>query len=212
MDLTGHVDLPVSLVDAENGSPTMIEQLTKVDRLLHMRHTIIPFHVRGVTAGLLALDLGAKHDLFTPVEIHIEGSAPEVQRETLLSYVQPIWCMGAIHSRFLLEFVGLKSKGSPSRLETITDKERRRGDIGIECYQLPNGTFLRRLEPSIVDTNSDPEVVRRAWIGTCDFAGQRLAHATDDYKLQNGDVTEMLRRTFETIPDLINHYFFSQID
>lgn len=210
--MLGNVGLPVSLADASNDSPTMAEQLTKEDRLLHMRHTIIPFHVRGVMAGLLALDLGAKHDLFTPVEIHIEGPNPEVQRETLLSYTQPIWCMGAIHSRFLLEFVGLKSKGSPSRLGTITDKERRPNDIGIECYQRANGTFLRRLEPSIVDYSPDPDVVRRAWIGTCDFAGQRLAHATDDYKLQNGDVTAMLRRTFETIPDLISHCFYSQLD
>jgi hypothetical protein len=127
--MLSNVGLPVSLADADNDSPTMAEQLTKEDRLLHMRHTIIPFHVRGVVAGLSALDLGAKHDLFTPVEIHIEGPNPGVQRETLLGYTQPIWCMAAIHSRFLLEFVGLKSKGSPSRLETITDKERRPSDM-----------------------------------------------------------------------------------
>jgi hypothetical protein len=208
-----NVGPPVSLADADNDSPTMAEQLTKEQRLLQMRRAIIPFHVKGVEAGLLALDLGAKHDPFTPVEIHIEGLNPEVvQRETILSYAQPIWCMGAIHSRFLLEFVGLKSKSPPSRLETITDKERRPSDIGIECYQHANGTFLRRLEPSIVDDNPDPEVVRRAWIGTCDFAGQRLAHATDDDKLQNGDVTAMLRRTFETIPDLIKRCFDNQLD
>ncbi|WP_152680401.1 hypothetical protein [Chromobacterium subtsugae] len=187
----------------------MAEQLTKEDRLLHMRHTIIPFHIRGVVAGLWALNLGAEHSLFTPVEIHIEG-VQEIQHETVLSYAQPIWCMGAIHSRFLLEFVGLKSKGSPSRLETIG--VRKQGDIGIECYQCANGTFLRMLEPSIVDCGPDPEVVRRAWVGTCDFAGQRLAHATDDYKLQNSDVTAMLRRTFETIPNLISHCFYGQLN
>ena len=189
----------------------MAEPLTKEDRLLHLRHTIIPFHVRGVVAGLSALDLAVKHDLFAPVEIHIEGVSPEVQHETLLSYAQPIWCMGAIHARFLLEFVGLKSKGTPSSLQTITDKERRSGDIGIECFQRADGTFLQRIDPSIVDHGPDPEVVRRAWIGTCDFAGQRLAHATDDYKLQNGDVTAMLRRTFETIPGLISHCFHNQL-
>ena len=85
--MLGNVGLPVSLADADNDSPTMAEQLTKEDRLLHMRHVIIPFHVRGVMAGLSALDLGAKHDLFTPVEIHIEGPNPEVQRETLLRKV-----------------------------------------------------------------------------------------------------------------------------
>jgi hypothetical protein len=53
--------------------------------------------------------------------------------------------------------------------------------------------------------------VRRAWIVTCDFAGQRLAHATDDYKLQNGDVTAMLRRAFETIPDLVSRCFHDQL-
>ncbi|WP_330727866.1 hypothetical protein [Burkholderia multivorans] len=190
----------------------MAGPLTKDDRLLHMRHTIIPFHVRGVMAGLSALDLAARHDLFSPVEIRIEGTNTEVHRETLLSYAQPIWCMGAIHSRFLLEFVGLKSKGSPSRLEAIGKNERKPSDIGIECYKRADGTFLERLEPSIVDSSPDPDVVRRAWIGTCDFAGQRLAHATDDYKLQNGDVTEMLRRAFETIPALIDLCFHSRLE
>ncbi|MBL3963096.1 hypothetical protein H3O04_11355 [Burkholderia sp. KCJ3K979] len=190
----------------------MTELQAREIRLLHMRHTIIPYHIRGVVAGLSALDLGAKYDPFTPVEIRIEGTEPEVQRETLLSYAQPIWCMGAIHSRFLLEFMGLKSKGSPSRLETIADKERRPGDIGIESYQRADGSFLLRLAPSVVDCFPDADVVRSAWIGTCDFAGQRLAHATDDYKLQSGDVTAMLRRTFETIPDLVSHWFHNQLD
>ncbi|WDD93302.1 hypothetical protein Bsp3421_003373 [Burkholderia sp. FERM BP-3421] len=189
----------------------MAKQLTKKDLLLHMQHTIIPFHVQGVKARLSALDLAAKRDLFTPVEIHIAGAEPEVRHELLLGYAQPIWCMGAIHSRFLLEFMGLKSKGSPSRLETITEKERRSSDIGIECFQRADDTFLRKLDPSIVELVPDPETVRRAWIGTCDFAGQRLAHATDDYKLQNGDVTEMLRRTFETIPDLVSYCFHSKL-
>jgi hypothetical protein len=190
----------------------MAEQLTKEDRLLHMRYTIIPYHVRGVMAGLSALRLAETHDLLTPVEIHIEGPEPEVWCETVLSYAQPIWCMGAIHSRFLLEFMGLKSKGSPSSLHTVTDKERKPSDIGIECYQRADGTFLDRLEPSIVEYGPDPDVVRRAWPATCDFAGQRLAHATDDYKLQNGDVTAMLRRTFETIPDLVSRYFHDQLN
>jgi hypothetical protein len=72
----------------------MAEQLTKEGRLLHMRHTIIPFHVTGVMAGLSARDLATKHDLFAQVKIHIEGANPEVQQETLLCDVQPIWCMG----------------------------------------------------------------------------------------------------------------------
>jgi hypothetical protein len=107
----------------------MAEQLTKEDRLLHMRASIIPFHVRGVMSGLSALDLAAKYDHFTLVEIHIEGTTPEVRHEMVLSYAQPIWCMGAIHSRFLLEFMGLKSKGNPSSLQTVTDRERKRSDI-----------------------------------------------------------------------------------
>ncbi|KVM64125.1 hypothetical protein WJ59_20420 [Burkholderia gladioli] len=66
--------------------------------------------------------------------------------------------------------------------------------------------------PSIVDDFPDPQDVEQAWITTCDFAGQRLAHITDDFKLNGGDVTPMLVRTFETLPQVVDQAFFNKFD
>ncbi|WP_186141978.1 hypothetical protein [Burkholderia gladioli] len=71
-------------------------------------------------------------------------------------------------------------------------KRTRRGDIGIENFRGSDGSSLEKVLPSIVDDFPDPQDVEQAWITTCDFAGQRLAHITDDFKLNGGDVTPML--------------------
>ncbi|MEX3639666.1 hypothetical protein [Paraburkholderia sp. BR14320] len=39
-----------------------------------------------------------------------------------------------------------------------------------------------------------------------------MAHVTDDFKVNGVDVTPMLIRTFETIPDLVTRVFFDQLD
>lgn len=87
----------------------------------------------------------------------------------------------------------------------------RDGDIGVEHYQQRDGTPLTMVCPSIVENFDDPAMVERAWIAVCDFAGQRLAHLTDDNKLNNSDVTPMLRRAFETIPELVSRTFFDRV-
>jgi hypothetical protein len=109
----------------------------------------------------------------------------------------------------LLEFLGLRSGGNPSRLRQIV--QRKDGDIGVEHCRKRDGTPLAMIGPSIVHEFANPSEVERAWIVTCDFAGQRLAHLTDDYKLENADVTPMLRRAFETIPDLVRRFFLDHL-
>ncbi|MFT4063373.1 hypothetical protein [Paraburkholderia sp.] len=119
--------------------------------------------------------------------------------------------MAAIYSRLLVEFLCLRAGGMPSQLQAIA-KRTRRGDIGIENFLGSDGSPLEKVLPSIIDDFPDPQQVERAWIMTCEFAGQRVAHITDDFKLNGGDVTPMLVRTFETVPRVLDHAFSNKFD
>ncbi|RDU97860.1 hypothetical protein [Trinickia dinghuensis] len=185
----------------------MTARAPDADRLNHLRYAVIPYYVQGVRAGISALDLSAKHDPLTPLELHLDGVEAPVYSTILTAHTQTASSIAALYSRLLLEFLGLKSTGKPSALVTI--QGRKNGDIGIEHYVRDDDSALSKLDPSCVDYFADSSNVERAWIVTCDFAGQRLAHVTDDYKLDGLDVTPMLRRTFETIPELVSHAFFA---
>lgn len=175
-----------------------------------MRHTIIPYYVQGVFAGSSALALSDKFDPLAQTEIVVEGESDPVYKTVLTVYVQTVSSMAAIYSRLLLEFLGLRSGGIPSTLQSVG--KRRNGDIGVEQYQRQDGTPLTIVLPSVVQEFPDSQEVERAWITVCDFAGQRLAHATDDLKLANIDVTPMLRRAFETIPQVVDRAFHNALD
>lgn len=180
-------------------------------KLLGLRVGVIPHYVRGVHAGLKALDLSSKYHPLDGIEIRVDGAEEPVHSTVLIAYAQTTSSMAAIYSRLLLEFLGLKVGGSPSQLQPIV-KRTRRGDIGIENFRGSDGSPLEKVLPSIVDDFPDPQEVKRAWIMTCDFAGQRLAHITDDFKLNGGDVTPMLVRTFETVPEVVDHAFSNKFD
>jgi hypothetical protein len=176
-----------------------------------MRAHIIPYYVRGVQAGLTALSLAKRHHPLDGVEIMVDGVADPVDRTVIAAYTQTISSMAAIYSRLLLEFLGLKVAGTPSRLVSIIDRTHQ-GDIGIEKFQKTDGSPLAKVSPDVFYSFDDPQEVERAWITTCDFAGQRLAHMTNDFRLNGSDVTPMLARTFETIPKVMTRVFFDQFD
>lgn len=190
------------------GQPKAVRQPNPL-RVAFAHHTIISYHVQGVLAGLTALDLAEKYDPLSRFEIIVEGESTAAHAGVLTVHVQTVTSMAAVYSRLLLEFLGLRSAGNPSRLVNFTS--RKDGDIGVEHYQQRDGTPLTMVCPSIVENFDDPAMVERAWIAVCDFAGQRLAHLTDDNKLNNSDVTPMLRRAFETIPELVSRTFFDRV-
>ncbi|MFL9885224.1 hypothetical protein PQR66_19430 [Paraburkholderia agricolaris] len=180
-------------------------------KLMHMRVALIPYYVQSVHAGLKALDISKRYHALERIEIRVDGVDDPVHSTALIAYTQTASSMAAIYSRLLLEFLGLKAGGSPSQLHPIV-KRTRRGDIGVENFRGSDGSPLEKVLPSIVDDFPDPQEVERAWITTCDFAGQRLAHITDGFKLNGSDVTPMLVRTFETIPQVVDQAFSNKFD
>jgi hypothetical protein len=172
-------------------------------KLLDLRVGAIPHYVQGVRAGLKALELSSRYHPLDRIEIQVDGVDEPVHSTLLIAYAQTTSSMAAIYSRLLLEFLGLKVSGIPSQLKSIAERKMA-GDIGIECFRRAEGLPLEKVLPSVVNDFPDPQEVTRAWITTCDFAGQRLAHITNDFKLSGADVTQMLVRTFETVPQLVD--------
>ncbi|MEX3982142.1 hypothetical protein AB4Y45_24550 [Paraburkholderia sp. EG287A] len=191
-----------------DGNATVDAQDPRSLRHLDLRVNRIPFYVQGVQAALTALALQKMHHPLDRIEIRVEGNDEPVHSTILVAYTQTVSSMAAIYSRLLLEFLGLKVGGRPSALLPV--EKRRRGDIGIENYQREDGTPFAKVAASIVEDFPDAQRVREAWIITCDFAGQRLAHPTDDLKVEDIDVTPMLLRTFETLPELVTRVFLDE--
>ncbi|VVE27814.1 hypothetical protein PPN31114_03492 [Pandoraea pneumonica] len=176
----------------------------RFDMLLH----IIPYYKMSVEYGLHALQLASKHNQLAPLRVYVDQEAEPVHETTVNMYTHPISNMAAVHCRLLLEFVGLRSGGQLSDLVEI--KERKKGDVGIEDFWDIGGSPLHRLPLGVVHRFPQPEKVRRAWVATCDFAGQRLAHATYDNKLNGVDVTPMLHLAFETVPRIVGDEFLAK--
>jgi hypothetical protein len=162
-----------------------------------------------VFAGSSALALSDKFDPLAQTEI-VVGEPDPVYTTVLTVYAQTVSSMAAIYSRLLLEFLGLRSSGMLSKLQPVG--KRRNGDIGIQHCQRQDGTPLTKVLPTIVQDFPDAKEVEHPWITVCDFAGQRLAHTTDDMKLGNIDVTPTLRRAFEAIPQVVDHAFHNALD
>ncbi|KGS04519.1 hypothetical protein X946_2784 [Burkholderia sp. ABCPW 111] len=178
--------------------------------LLRLRVGVIPQFVAEVRLAYSALRLQAQHGPLAEIEIRVEQIEHPVHEGVLMNYTQPVTSMGAIHCRYLLEFLGLKSSGHPSVLSAIKDGPRsHRGDLGIEDFRLKDATPLQRLSPAVVQTFADPASVARAWATTIDFAGQRLAHPTDDFKLNGTDVTPLLEVAFVTVPAVVDTHFLA---
>lgn len=165
--------------------------------LRDMRYTIVPHQVRGITAGLAALDLEADPARLFP---------DEPEGNELVAYTRPVICVAAIHCRMLLRFLGLQSNGSPT-LVSVAHDSRDPHEVRIEMFSQSDGTPLERVPPSVVECYPDPCGIARAWTATSDFSAQGLAQALIDPSLSSGSITPMLRLTFETIPELVQRWF-----
>lgn len=171
--------------------------------LRDLRYTMIPHRVRGVAAGLAALELEARHDRAHPLQLRADGNA--VEYDVLLAYTQTVTCVAAIHCRELLNFVGLDGDGAASLRAARIDV-----DFGIDLFRDQNGTPLTRVPFSAIGHYGEPQTVARAWAATCDFAAQGLALARVDPRLKSGAIAPLLRRAFETVPDMLERWFYAR--
>ncbi|HZZ11749.1 MAG TPA: hypothetical protein VFE79_13760 [Paraburkholderia sp.] len=184
--------------------PTIAEPAHSL--LRDMRYTIIPHQLRGVSAGLAALALEAAPErLFA----HAHCGGDTIQCHDVRAYTRPVVCVAAIHCKALLQFLGLQSRGA-SALGVVARSERRPGDVSIDMFKGSNGMPLEPVPLSVIERFPDSQEIARAWSTTCNFAAQRLTRAMTDPMLTSGSITPLLRRTFETIPVVVDQWFYAR--
>lgn len=171
------------------------------------RYTMIPHRVRGVSAGLAALDLEARHDAQHPLQLRADSNA--VQYDALLAYTRAVTSVAALHCRDLLRFLGLDSDGAAS-LRALAPNELRTGEVSIDRFRDASGAPLTRVPPSVVSAFADPHAVASAWALTCDFSTQRLAQAMADPRWTGATLAPALRRAFETVPEVLCRWFYER--
>lgn len=186
-------------------------------QLFHMRMNVIPHMLARMEAASQALKLEKRYGSLDPIHVFREENPSERVLFTVLGgYTQPVISMGAIQCRVLLEFLGLTTNGkNRGKLSSVSDRRHPRlaGDIGIEHYVDSNGAPFSRLtrEQALACV---PSVARAecAWTTVIEFANQRLAHATDGYRLGGKSVRPHLYNAFSTVPELVRKAFLVPID
>jgi hypothetical protein len=183
-------------------------------KFLRMR-AIIPCYVQQIRSAAKALKLQSKYGglCIINVRINLEDDHDHVihtLHTTLYDYTQPMVSMGAINARLLLEFLGLKVSNANHPTLAAIGKRRQDSDIGIECYQRPDGKQLTLLDPSTLPSYITDEM-KQAWCTCINFANQRLVHITDDSKLTCKNVRDALQLTFETVPCLVECAFLNVV-
>ncbi|PRE50287.1 hypothetical protein [Burkholderia multivorans] len=178
-------------------------ELSLEQRLEVMLRHNIPQRLLYLRSAKKISDLEQLHHPLSEMTISIEGVSEPVYRDRFVAFSGPVLLMAVVHCRFLLEFVGLKVKGTPPVLATAT---RRPSDIGIEHFKNPQGESLKLASPSIAGDLGNETDVAQAWATVITVANQRIAHSTDSAKLDDVDhtaVSDAINMALTTVPELV---------
>ena len=167
--------------------------------------TILPWRLKALRIAHWALSFvdqypeGGEYECKVKGELKLEGKSSAI--------TAPPIEMGTIHSRVLLEFLGL---GVNSEKE-LSEKENRRGDdISIESFDLPRVTKELALSRFTVDRTENAEAVEAAFVRTVTAANKIIAHSTTtlDY---GPEAVMYYAMCCEAIPELFKRYFYEPL-
>jgi hypothetical protein len=124
------------------------------------------------------------------------------------NFLLPIYEIGFVHARALLEFIGLQAKNG----KLVQVKQRRPSDIAIEHYSV-NGHPLPKVSPAEICEfiNMPVPVVEWALVGIIENANKLLAHVT------TGEILAMAMHgqiwgAFEELPKVVKAFFYEKLD
>ena len=179
--------------------------MSDIDVLLHR---IIPYRMSAVQTFNLALRLRMSWDKPKPMKIYfadrlvIEGNSN--------AFTNPVIEAGLIHSRALLEFLGLKaSTGTPPKLMPRTLK--RRDDIGIEDFSNSSGPLSLVSPTEAVSSYSGPATeAKEALVAVLHTTNKSLAHVTASLA-QSPQQARLFEIASRGIPTLVVRYLYTRL-
>jgi hypothetical protein len=171
------------------------------DVLQHYIDKVLPYRLYAMGAFEMALHLVANYPKGASLvckfdsQVRIQGSSTIITNPTIE--------MGIIHSRVLLEFLGIKAKSDTQLLSRLSS---RKTDITIESFGLAKVT----IENALLPCNGDKTVAEEAMAKTLTAANKLVAHSTELVKIDNDSIANHLV-TCKAIPVLFNLYFYKKL-
>lgn len=166
---------------------------------------LIPYRMKAVSALGHALRLRSQWETAPNMTMFVNGK--QVLEGNLNAYTNPVIEAGLIHSRALLEFLGLCELGSV--LSNIDPKRRRPGDHSIEQFR-SDGAPLKMVdvESVLARYKSDPAEAEQALLTIFRLTNKGLAHITDSL-LDSPKSVERTLVASSGIPSLMVTYLYT---
>ena len=170
------------------------------ETLQHYLDTMLPYRLYALGAFEMALHLVAEFPGGADIECTFDGEPKMQGRSTAIT--NPSIEMGIVHSRVLLEFLGLKAKSDTK----LVPAKPRATDISIESFDLDKVSIEQALAPC----NGNQVAAESAIARTLTAANKLVAHSTDVIKIDNDSIESHLM-TCKAIPVLFNLYFYQKL-
>jgi hypothetical protein len=160
--------------------------------------------LNAIAIGHLALQYAMEWDEVPSIEIYFNGK--QVVAGTAKAFTNGAIEAAIIHSRALLEFLGLKIDGQ-IRLTRISS--RKRDDIGVEHF---TGLSKLSTERAVKPYPGPNEEAESALAHVIYLANKGLAHHTSSFTNKNDEGTKLLEIAFRGVPKLMTNYFYVPLE
>ncbi len=166
------------------------------------KETILPWRLNALRIARVFLCFVEQYPEGGEYECRVKGKLKLEGKSTAIT--DPSMVMGLIHSRVLLEFLGLRvaSEG------TLSKANKRKDDINIESFGLAIVTRSKALSPCTED--EDKGKAEAAFVQTITAANKLVAHSTEMVDLSSEAVNSYIM-CCTAIPVLFNLYFYKPL-
>lgn len=195
----------------------MNNRLTKTNAKLHPSiHTVgspstallllLEYRMRAVAIGHLALTKSLAWDQVPTIEILFDG-------ELIIEGEATAFTNGAIeaaivHSRALLEFLGLVGKSQTQLKELLQPNRRQKDDAGIEQFK---GLVKLSIQNAVQSYPGTPAEAEASLAYVIYLANKGIAHTTSTFT-KHDQGSALLEIAFRGVPTLIINNFYIPLD
>ncbi|MDF1645209.1 MAG: hypothetical protein P1U80_13630 [Pseudomonadales bacterium] len=169
-------------------------------RLQHYLDNILPYRLYALSTFRLFLSFVEAYPEGGTFECSVDGQAKIQGKSTALT--NPSIEMGIVHSRVLLEFLGLKLNKS----NKLGQSTPRKTDITIRDFELPLVTREQALAPC----NGDKAKAEQGFVHVITAANKLVAHSTETIGMGQEAINSYLMCS-RAIPVLLNLHFYQPL-
>jgi hypothetical protein len=170
-------------------------------KLKHYIDKVLPYRLYALSIFRLFLSFIEEFPDGGDYVCSVDGR--EIVKGKSTAITNPSIEMGIIHSRVLLEFLGLKLNKDGSRL---CNTKPRNTDVSITDYSLPQVTREQVLAPCSGDKNQ----AEQGFVHIITAANKLVAHSTDIIEIDKDAINSYLMCS-KAIPVLFNLYFYQPL-